>query len=88
MHLALYCYHTGLVDASLKLMYRARYLGILCYGETHPDMATFDVSIHVVVVSVYLFCYCFDVSGYVVFVADAIRAFFFFFIVIFTETGE
>lgn len=44
VHLALYCYHAGLVGASLKLMYRARYLGLLSYGDQHPDMATFDVS--------------------------------------------
>ena len=44
VHLALYCYTGGLVNASLKLMYRARYLALLVYGEGHPDMATFDVS--------------------------------------------
>ena len=44
MHLALYCYHAGLATASLKLMYRARYLALLAYGKDHPDVATFDVS--------------------------------------------
>ena len=29
---------------ALKLMYRARYLALVVYGEGHPDMATFDVS--------------------------------------------
>ena len=43
--MALYCYSGGLVNASLKLMYRARYLALLVYGEEHPDLATFDVSI-------------------------------------------
>ncbi len=43
--MALYCFSGGLVTASLKLMYRARYLAVLVYGEGHPDLATFDVSI-------------------------------------------
>lgn len=43
VHLALYCYSGGLVNASLKLMYRARYLALMVYGEGHPDLATFDV---------------------------------------------
>jgi len=45
VHLALYCYHAGLVTSSLKLMYRSRYLALLAYGKDHPDMATFDTNI-------------------------------------------
>lgn len=34
-----------MVSASLKLMYRSRYLALLAFGEDHPDMATFDTNI-------------------------------------------
>ena len=44
VHLALYCHNAGMASVALKLMYRARYLAVLVYGEGHPDMATFDVS--------------------------------------------
>ena len=43
LHLALYSHNAGLVSAALKLMYRARYLALIVFGEGHPDMATFDV---------------------------------------------
>ena len=44
VHLALYCHNASLPSVALKLMYRARYLALLVFGEGHPDMATFDVS--------------------------------------------
>lgn len=44
VHLALYCHNAGLASVALKLMYRARYLALVVYGEGHPDMATFDVT--------------------------------------------
>ena len=31
------------MKGGLQLMYRARYLALLVYGEGHPDLATFDV---------------------------------------------
>ncbi len=43
-HLALYCFANNQVPNALKLMYRARYLAILCHGEYHPEVALFDVS--------------------------------------------
>lgn len=46
VHLALYCHNAGLASVALKLMYRARHLAVLVYGEGHPDMATFDVNIY------------------------------------------
>ncbi|XP_020613853.1 clustered mitochondria protein homolog [Orbicella faveolata] len=45
VHLALYCHNAGLASVALKLMYRARYLALVVYGEGHPDMATFDSNI-------------------------------------------
>ena len=45
LHLALYSHNAGLVSTALKLMYRARYLALIVFGEGHPDMATFDVRI-------------------------------------------
>lgn len=45
VHLALYCHNAGLASVALKLMYRARYLALVVFGEGHPDMATFDSNI-------------------------------------------
>ncbi|XP_041348382.1 clustered mitochondria protein homolog isoform X2 [Gigantopelta aegis] len=44
-HLALYCFANNQVSSSLRLMYRARYLAILCHGENHPDVALIDSNI-------------------------------------------
>jgi protein TIF31 len=44
-HLALYCFANNQVSNALRLMYRARYLAILCFGENHPEIALVDVSI-------------------------------------------
>ena len=40
-----YCFATVQVPASLKLLYRARYLLKLINGENHPEMATIDQNI-------------------------------------------
>jgi hypothetical protein len=45
-HLALYCFANNQVQMALKLLYRAKYLTILCHGEDHPEAAIFDVSVH------------------------------------------
>ncbi|KAJ8044008.1 Clustered mitochondria protein-like [Holothuria leucospilota] len=48
MHLALYCFASGQAVSSLKLMYRARYLALIIFGEDHPEMAQFDSNIGLV----------------------------------------
>ena len=50
MHLALYCFATGQLTSALKLMYRARYLILLVFGEEHPEMAQCDVSISLIMI--------------------------------------
>ena len=44
--MALYCFANNQISPALKLMYRARYLALLCHGENHPEVALFDVSVH------------------------------------------
>lgn len=44
-HLALYCFANGLVENSLRLLYRARYVALLCCSENHPDIALIDCNI-------------------------------------------
>ncbi|KAF5892619.1 clustered mitochondria protein isoform X1, partial [Clarias magur] len=48
MHLALYCFANGQLSTALKLLYRARYLMLLVYGEDHPEMALLDSNIGLV----------------------------------------
>ncbi|XP_031751987.1 clustered mitochondria protein homolog isoform X2 [Xenopus tropicalis] len=48
MHLALYCFANNQVSTSLNLLYRARYLMLLVYGEGHPEMALLDSNIGLV----------------------------------------
>lgn len=43
-HLALYCFANSQVSIALRLMYRTRYLALLCHGENHPEVALVDVS--------------------------------------------
>lgn len=43
-HLALYCFANSHVSTALKLLYRARYLTLVVFGENHPEMALLDVS--------------------------------------------
>lgn len=44
MHLALYCFASSQLSTALSLLYRARYLTLLVFGEDHPEMALLDVS--------------------------------------------
>ncbi|GAB1604633.1 clustered mitochondria protein homolog [Argonauta hians] len=44
-HLALYCFANNQISNALKLMYRARYLALICHGENHPEVALFDSNI-------------------------------------------
>jgi len=57
-HLALYSFANGQISASLKLMYRALYLALLCSGDSHPDIALYYVSWH-------LSFYCCDLYFYI-----------------------
>ena len=41
-HLSLYCFANGQVHNSLKLLYRARYLLLVGFGEDHPEMGLID----------------------------------------------
>ncbi len=54
-HLALYCFANNQVPNALRLMYRARYLLLLCHGEYHPDIALYDVSTVYLCVRVQIF---------------------------------
>ncbi|XP_078600172.1 clustered mitochondria protein homolog isoform X3 [Branchiostoma floridae x Branchiostoma japonicum] len=45
VHLALYCFANQQVSAALRLMYRARYLALVVFGEDHPEMALYDSNI-------------------------------------------
>uniref|UniRef100_A0A646QCK0 Clustered mitochondria protein homolog n=1 Tax=Hemiscolopendra marginata TaxID=943146 RepID=A0A646QCK0_9MYRI len=44
-HLALYCFANSQVTTALKLLYRARYLTLVIYGELHPEVAQLDSNI-------------------------------------------
>jgi protein TIF31 len=41
-HLSLYCFANGQIANALKLLYRARYLLLINYGEDHPEMSLID----------------------------------------------
>lgn len=41
-HLALYCFANGQINNSIKLLYRARYLLLINFGEDHPEMSLID----------------------------------------------
>ncbi|KAK6638065.1 hypothetical protein RUM44_008490 [Polyplax serrata] len=47
-HLALYCFANTQVSTALKLLYRARYLALMVYGENHPEMALLDSNISLI----------------------------------------
>ncbi|XP_020715259.1 protein clueless isoform X2 [Ceratitis capitata] len=47
-HLSLYCFANGQIGASLKLLYRARYLLVLICGEDHPEVALIDSNISLI----------------------------------------
>ncbi|XP_075052869.1 clustered mitochondria protein homolog isoform X2 [Mixophyes fleayi] len=48
MHLALYCFANNQLSTALNLLYRARYLILLLFGEGHPEMALLDSNIGLV----------------------------------------
>ncbi|KAJ7309056.1 hypothetical protein JRQ81_008347 [Phrynocephalus forsythii] len=48
MHLALYCFASTQLSTALNLLYRARYLMLLVFGEDHPEMALLDNNIGLV----------------------------------------
>ncbi|KAF5911719.1 hypothetical protein HPG69_015697 [Diceros bicornis minor] len=48
MHLALYCFASSQLSTALNLLYRARYLTLLVFGEDHPEMALLDNNIGLV----------------------------------------
>ncbi|XP_060115464.1 clustered mitochondria protein homolog [Heteronotia binoei] len=48
MHLALYCFANSQLSTALGLLYRARYLLLLAFGEDHPEMALLDNNIGLV----------------------------------------
>ncbi|KAB7494599.1 Clustered mitochondria-like protein [Armadillidium nasatum] len=51
-HLALYCFATHQVSMALKLLYRARYLLLIIFGENHPEVALVDSNIGVILYAV------------------------------------
>ncbi|KAI8739324.1 clustered mitochondria protein [Biomphalaria glabrata] len=51
-HLALYCFANSQVTSALRLMYRARYLAIICHGENHPEVALIDSNIGLILQAV------------------------------------
>jgi protein TIF31 len=51
-HLALYCFANSQVTSALRLMYRARYLAIVCHGENHPEVALIDTNIGLILQAV------------------------------------
>lgn len=48
MHLAIYSFASSQVSGALQLLYRARYLLLLNFGERHPDVALLDMNIGLV----------------------------------------
>lgn len=54
--MALYSFANGQIIPALRLLYRARYLAVLIYGDDHPDMAQLDVSFR-------NYCTCFFFSS-------------------------
>jgi protein TIF31 len=44
-HLALYCFAMGQFGPALQLIYRARYIALLCHGEYHPEIPLIDTNI-------------------------------------------
>lgn len=51
-HMALYCFANNQVPSALRLMYRARYLALMCHGENHPEVALFDSNIGLILQAV------------------------------------
>jgi protein TIF31 len=51
-HMELYSFANQQIPTALKLMYRARYLALLCHGENHPDIALFDSNVGLILQAV------------------------------------
>lgn len=47
-HLALYCFANTQITTALKLLYRARYLALVVFGENHPEIALLDSNISLI----------------------------------------
>ncbi|VDQ01648.1 unnamed protein product [Trichobilharzia regenti] len=45
IHFSLYCFACGHISTALQLLYRARYIAILCHGECHPEITQIDTNI-------------------------------------------
>nr|VZH94976.1 unnamed protein product [Spirometra erinaceieuropaei] len=67
IHMALYCFACGHIHPAFQLLYRARYLALLCHGEDHPEIAQIDVNISLMLHAVEQF----DTA--VVFLENALR---------------
>ncbi|XP_065830554.1 clustered mitochondria protein homolog isoform X3 [Oscarella lobularis] len=52
IYLGLYCNAAGLTDVALKLLYRARYLGLVLFGNDHPSLAELDKNIGAILLGV------------------------------------
>lgn len=48
VNLAIYCFANSQIQSSLKLLYRAKYLMNVMYGDDHPDMAQINSTIGLV----------------------------------------
>lgn len=57
--MALYSFANGQIIPALRLLYRARYLAVLIYGDDHPDMAQLDVSKMQLTTTKAVFFFCF-----------------------------
>lgn len=54
-HLSLYCFANGQIANSLKLLYRARYLLLLNFGEDHPEMSLIDSNLGLILQGIVAF---------------------------------
>lgn len=45
IHFSLYVFACGHISTALQLLYRARYIALLCHGECHPEITQIDTNI-------------------------------------------
>lgn len=45
IHFSHYSFACGHISTALQLLYRARYIALLCHGESHPEMTQIDTNI-------------------------------------------
>lgn len=57
INLAVYCFANSQILSSLRLLYRAKYLMSMIYGEDHPDMAQINVSFEEIYLQASYFVY-------------------------------